>query len=271
VNGRVAVLVTLAVVTAAGDGWGQSKPSKDQCIEAHEAAQLGERDGKLVAAREQFRTCAHEACPALVRDECGPGLERVAARVSSVRIDARAPGDVSVDGQPLPAPAEDGSVELDPGEHVFRLRTDSKTLAEQRITLRDGEREVAVLLAPAPLVSAPSAPPPPAPTRGSPTGVYVLGGVAAAGLGTFVVLAISGRLQQSNLDDCKPSCQQSDVDDMKRTYLFADLALGVAAIAGGVAAYLHFKDKSRSERQLGAWVGAAPRPSGAELRAGVSF
>jgi hypothetical protein len=101
--------------------------------------------------------------------------------------------------------------------------------------------------------------------------VWALGGVAVVGLAGFVGFGISGRSQQSDLDDCKPNCSQGDVDDMKRTYLFADIALGVAAIAGGAAAYFYFTDQKKTETEGGAFVSVRPAPRGASLAAGLSF
>jgi hypothetical protein len=125
--------------------------------------------------------------------------------------------------------------------------------------------------APTPVPAAPPEEPAPAESKKTPVVVWVLGGVAVVGLAGFVGFGISGRSQQSDLDDCKPNCSQGDVDDMKRTYLFADIALGVAAVAGGAAAYLYFTDKKRTEREGGAYVGVGPAPRGASLNAGLRF
>jgi hypothetical protein len=268
----IAIAAGSPVASAQGEG---QKPSKDQCLDAHENAQLLEREGKLIEARGRFAVCAHPACPGLVRNECAPRVAELGGKIASVRLEVRGQGDVTLDDAPVPAAAADGTIEVDPGAHTFRLRAADGRISEQRVTLDAGKRGVQVVLSePAP-AAAPTEPAPrPAPDPGKrkiPTPAYVLGGVAVVGLAGFVGFAIAGRAKQSELDDCKPDCKQSDYDDMQRRYLFADISLGVAAIAGGLAAYVYFKDRKRQEREGGAYVGAAPTPTGGVIRAGVTF
>lgn len=250
-------------------------PSKDQCLDAHEAAQVLEREGKLIEARARFEECANAACPALVRKECGPRASELGAKISSVRLQVQGQGDVTLDDKPLPAAAGDGSIEVDPGEHTFRLRSADGRSSEQRVTLEPGQRGVElVLTAPPPLAAPPpvtTAPAADAGKRKIPTAALVLGGVAVVGLAGFVGFAIAGRAKQNELDECKPDCKQSDVNSMKRSYLIGDVSLGLAAVTGALAAYIYFKDKKRQEREGGTYLSAEPTPSGGLIRAGVSF
>jgi hypothetical protein len=79
----------------------------------------------------------------------------------------------------------------------------------------------------------------------------VLGGVAVVSLGAFGYFALTGRQKQSDLEEqCAPRCATSEYDDMKQKYLFADIALGLAVVSGGLATWL-FLDTGKSESKVG--------------------
>lgn len=267
----------LTVVLCSGASAQDKAPSKPECFDAHERAQVSQKGEKLRAAKQSYGVCAHTACPKLVRAECEAELTRLAKAIPSVVIatfDRGKPSsglEVTIDS--APAEATSGSVELDPGEHLFRAATSDGRSVEKRVTLSAGQRDVEVRLeVPAP--TAPTAPVEPAPAPAaqrklSPV-IWVLGGVAVVGLGGFVGFGLSGRSQESDLDACKPSCRSSDVDSMRRSYLFADLSLGVALVAAGVGGYLYVKDKKRPAEQ-GMFVGAAADRHGMGARVGASF
>ena len=69
--------------------------------------------------------------------------------------------------------------------------------------------------------------------------MWVLSGVAVVGLGSFTYFGLSGKHQENDLKShCAPGCQDSDVDAMYRSYLIADVSLGVSLAAASVAGYL---------------------------------
>ena len=87
----------------------------------------------------------------------------------------------------------------------------------------------------------------------------MLGGVAVAGLGSFGYFSLTGKSKQSDLEDsCAPRCSDEDYDNMQRNFVIADVSLGVALIAGGVATWLVL-DGSKEEKR----VGIVPLRSGA--------
>ena len=69
--GRGARAEDVAALSAEGG------PSKEQCVDANGLGQELRRTGKLSAAREQLRACAHPTCPALVRDDCTLRLDEL--------------------------------------------------------------------------------------------------------------------------------------------------------------------------------------------------
>ena len=59
------------------------------------------------------------------------------------------------------------------------------------------------------------------------------------GLGVFATSGIMGLSQKGDLDNCKGSCAQSDVDAAKRKFLVADIGLGVGLLSLGAATYFY--------------------------------
>jgi hypothetical protein len=265
-------LVLLALTGAAS----AEEPSKPQCFDAHERAQVAQKAGKLTAARSDFQTCAKAVCPKLVSKDCAAQLEKITAELASVQIsvlDAGSPAPVaklSIDGVPVEGA---GPVELDPGDHTFVAELPDGRKRVQRVSLRQGERDKAVTLdIEAPKAKAPPAEPGPAPEpakkRVSPA-VWALGGVAVLGLGGFVGFGLSGKSKESDLDACKPSCASSDVDSMRSSYLFADISLGIALVASGVGAYLYVKGNKQEQQSV--YVRATPTRHGGAAALGGRF
>jgi hypothetical protein len=75
--------------------------------------------------------------------------------------------------------------------------------------------------------------------------VWVLSGVAVVGLGSFGYFGLTGKHQENDLKStCAPHCKDSEVDAMYRSYLVADVSLGVSLVAASVAGYLLFSTPS---------------------------
>jgi len=274
--GALTALVLAFPVTAVAQG----KPTKDQCLDSYERAQASQKDGKLLSARKGYELCSNDACPKLVTKDCKTALAALKTGVPSVKLSAKMSDggepsglSVSIDGNPAPSPGDDGSIELDPGDHVIRFEADGHVV-EKQVSLAAGQRGVEVV---AEIESKQVEAPPPAPEpqpekkKVKPI-VYALGGVAVLGLGGFVGFGLSGRSKQSDLDACKPNCEKADVDSMRQRYLFADISLGLALVAGGAAAYFYLSDKKKDEpAQDVAWVSSRPLRGGGELSFGTTF
>src|SRR5258706_2529266 len=148
VRRAIAVTALLAVLAAAGPA--RAKGSREACLEAFESAQRLRKDGKVRKAREDFRTCAAESCPAMVRKDCTDALAELATRIPTVRVSARDAGgkeledfSLEIDGEAVEVAEE--PIELDPGEHVFVFVFPGGQRSERRITLKTGELNVPVV------------------------------------------------------------------------------------------------------------------------------
>lgn len=234
---RYAVVVS-ALAALATSPSRAAKPAR-ACIEAHAEGQVERDAGRLLRASEKFRACAVDSCPALIRKECtelGAALE---AQVPSVLIRAE-----DGSGQPIAGahavidadrsvPLQGAAIPLDPGVH------------QVEVVLADGRRQTLNLSLSfaekaRPVVA--SFLPPPKPVEKASSGnqlAYVLGGAGLVALGAWGAFAWDGRRRQGDLETCAPRCtDRSEVDKMRRSYLIADVLLGVSAAALGTSAYL---------------------------------
>ena len=71
------VAVTLLAATA-------SAQTKEECIAASENAQKLRDQHKLNGARQQFLTCAREACPDAIRQDCTEQVQKTADRIPTI-------------------------------------------------------------------------------------------------------------------------------------------------------------------------------------------
>ncbi len=109
------------------------------------------------------------------------------------------------------------------------------------IVVSEGERskQIEVWVVPEKPKATPAPPPANEPAQESwrrPT-AYVLFGVGALGLAGFGYFGLRGRSQEADLEDCRP-CSDERVSDVSKTYLAADISLGVGLLSLGVGAYL---------------------------------
>ncbi len=241
----------------------QASDPKVRCATAYEQAQRTRKDGALLASREHLLVCAEEACPAILRSECVKWLGEVELATPSVIVVAEdATGaeivdvTVTIDGARVLERLDGRALPLDPGVHVFRVERASGEVIEQKVLVREGEkrRPVSVRFG----ASATPAAPIDRPTPSVPTGTWVLGAVGVVGLGAFAAFQISGRSQKSDLDACAPRCHPDEVDSVRRTFVYGDVALGVgvAALAGAAIVWIAQPSAKTSPR-----VGATVTPT----------
>jgi hypothetical protein len=124
------------------------------------------------------------------------------------------------------------------------------------------------LSAPAPAARA-AEPMPPRPLLEAGGRVPVLGlgllAVSVGSLATFTIFALKGKGEQRELEGCARTCASTDVDRMYRDYLVADVALGLALVAGATGTWLVLSS-SRSPSKI-ATVRFAPRGAGGVVSA----
>jgi hypothetical protein len=238
------------------------KPAR-ACIEAHAEGQVERAAGHLLRAREHFLACAAEPCPPMIRKECADLKDALVPFVPSIVLlaqDTRAQrfegARATIDGNRSIAVGDGAPIELDPGVHRIEV-----VLADGRrqafdLSLREAERSRRVVAT----FAAPQAPKPSEPSGNELA--YVLGGVGLLALGTWGAFAWDGRSRQAELESCAPSCSdRSEVNAMRRSYLIADVLLGVSVVTLGSSAYLLISNATADERSAGRslMIGASGR------------
>jgi hypothetical protein len=267
---RLAALAApVVLVVLVSPGSAQAAPRTDACLDAYESYQQLRDAGDVVGAKRELEICAAGACPAAVRRECIDSLTALEPRIPTVVVVARdaAKHDVAdvavfLDDKPWRPRLDGREIELNPGLHKFRFESVGRPSTVESFLINEREKG-RVLEVQLPIAVIPPPPPPPPPpqqqqqqqpkrdvlappplprqptTAPVPTLVYVLGGVGGVALGTSVVFGLSGLSARSDANQCRPTCQVSQVDDVNRRFLFADVALGVAVVALAAATWVY--------------------------------
>jgi hypothetical protein len=150
---------------------------------------------------------------------------------------------VTLDGEPFATQLDGRPIEVDPGTHVLRGFFPGARTVELTVVVRATEKDRVIRLdlpRPAPVIPppAPRAPEAPPSQAWPPVATYVFGGVGALALGSFAYFGLSGKFQESHLSStCRPNCSDDDINGVRRSYLAADISLGVAVVAIGVATW----------------------------------
>jgi hypothetical protein len=270
----IAAVVSFASVPALAD------VTKEQCLDANGKAQDLRRAGKLSAAREQLRTCANQACPLLVRDDCTKRLDDLERAQPAIVFDAKdgAGRDVSlvkvtVDGQPLADKLDGTPLQIDPGEHVFVFTVPEHPAVTQTFVLKEGDRErrERIVLGPAVLVgtaagAAPLSTTPTGGESGSGMGTQKMVGLVAGGVGVagvavgsvFGLMTLSQASQQQT--DCasstkcaNPSQAASDHSNATtdRTLSTVGFIAGGALLVGGAVLFFTARPSSEAPAATG--------------------
>jgi hypothetical protein len=260
VNGRPAAtrraaaigLVAVALLGPRGAG---AQSTKAACIAAHGDGQELRLHGRWRDAEARFRACS-TGCPGPITEDCARWYDEVRAKMPTLLVAATGPDgadtvDVAllVDGvhtaDRLPATA----FEVDPGEHVVRLEHPGWTPVEQRIVVRESEKDKRVALSFAP-ASAPSAGTSEAAPAASSAPVlgYVLLGVGAVAAAVAIPFFVVGKVDENDLrnDSCGPTatCLPDTVGQINRDYAVAGIAGGVGLVAIGLGVWQLLSHKS---------------------------
>src|SRR5262249_34903159 len=162
-----------------------------------------------------------------VRDECQNLAQKMEASLSTVvvvLVDAKG-NDVTgarvlVDDKKSAEPLDGHALILDPGNHHLVVETPTGASIEQTVLAREGEKNRRLR------IQLPTSPKKPveietgagARAQATPSVspmVWVLSGVAVAGLGSFGYFGLTGKHQENDLKStCAPRCNDSDVDAM---------------------------------------------------------
>jgi len=247
------------------------------CIDASERAQQLRNAGKLNAAREALLVCGGAECPRVVREDCTKWMTEVLSTLPTIvpgakdargrdLVDVR----VLVDGKLVTDTLDGRAYAVDPGVHAFRFEASGAGAIEERVVIRQAEKNRLVVVsfeASSPTGDAADAG---RGTRGAPVAALVVGGVGVAALATALAIDLGATGDAHELrDTCAPRCAQSDVDAIETRYTIAGITAGVGAalLVGGVV--LFFVQRGSSSRAAGATALGphfAPSGSGALLR-----
>jgi hypothetical protein len=247
VGGAMATAVLLATLSAHAD-------ERAQCAAAADQAQQLRDEGKYRRAREQMYACARDVCPTPIKRDClqwigeldnlAPTVVFAAKRGSQDLYEVK----VSMDGVKVADRLDGKPVFVDLGEHTFKFEHEGE-VREEKAVIAAGQklRSINVTFgAPAETPAATPAagpasttsPPPGEERSGSVVPAVVVGGIGIVALGAFALFGIQGKNDVDDLQKCKPSCREQDVDDARTKLIIADISLGVGIVALGVATYM---------------------------------
>lgn len=252
-------------------------------------AEAREAQGDLQGAVEALESYLEERTDAPDAEQVRAEIAQMRAAPATLVVTSTPPGaaivlDGEESGQVTPA-----EMEVEAGEHVVALRLEGREPAEQRVDAGFGARtEVSLELA-TPQVAEPTLEGdgdalPEAEVgelddvdeddTGPGTAVWVLSAVAAAGLVGGTVLGFLALTEESEFDDMPT---EASADKGERFALFADVAFGLAAVAG-ISAIVVFltaddDDEESDEGEDGASAVLYPvaSPTGAGLVGEVTF
>jgi len=206
--------------------------------------------GRLVAASE-----ALTRVEALPEDGAEPDAfinARRAAKELKLELDARiptlritaSPSDpetrLTLDGKPIEAARAASGLRVDAGRHVATAERDG-AVQERVVQLAESGSAELSFEFDAPPDAAPSAPRVPPKTPTSTYVIYGLTGLAVAGIGTGVGLAVWSNSRKGALErDCAPHCPDQDVTDLRVGYVAANVTTALGVASGLAALTIHF-------------------------------
>ena len=243
-----------------------------ECAAAFEQTQRLQQKNELMSALEAAERCAKPACPSLLTTECSKWAKEIKAKLPALVLHVRAADGcalpeavVSVDG---PTRKGDGTVLLlEAGQHTVSV-TDPATHQEktESINFANGERRDIDIEFGKPGAICPR------PSEKTPFGKVPTVSLISASVGAgFLVLGtglgIVGAVKRADLDSCKPSCSQDQLDGVQPFLTAGDIfaVVGIVGLAVGAISYFVLKPKSVAPRAPEG-TGLFLAPSGGGLR-----
>lgn len=230
-------------------GLDPAPPDTAACLAAHVKAQALKKDTRFKEAQEQLLICSTASCPGPVIEDCGEWIGELDRRMPSLAFSVTLDGvesqeaRVTLNGEAITD--REGITKVDPGRHVVRAELAPFPPREQVVFARDGggtqvvdfEFETPKSTSGA---TATDTIPPKSASRPTPTIVYPLLGLSAAGFASFGVFALIGNQRKGELEkECEPSCTDEQLQPMKNAYLIGDISLAVGAASLLTAAIVY--------------------------------
>lgn len=261
-----ALLVSTTARRAHADAKGEA------CVKAFESGQEHRGKGRMADALRDLEVCSRSGCPDVLRIPCTTWKTEIenarpvlAFSITDETGQPTSEGEISVDGAP-PVTAST-EVPVAPGPHIVKATRPDRPPQEVKVTVASGEHHRVSIAFPSPVVVARTSSRIVYVRTGPPTITYVLGGVSAVGLASFIGFALGGRTEQKKLEDtCAPRCTDAEAKTGERRYLIADVSLGVSLVSAGLATY--FAMKKRPEPTATSWdvrVDARPGVAGIDF------
>lgn len=268
-SSRLALALALALVPSSSFG----ADEKATCIAAAERGQELRTEGKLRDARDKFVACTQAGCPDAIRKDCTTFLADVEASIPSIVVTATAPDGADlydarllVDGVVVSERIDGKATMVDPGRHAIRVEAKDGTHAEVEVVLAEGDKHRKVHVA-FTRKALPVAEVAPAPER-SLIAPLMVGGLGVAVLAGSLYLGFAARDEIADMrSDCAPHCDGDALDRNRRKLLFADIGVGVGAVAIAAATYLFVTTPNKPTTV----VGARYVPAGGVLTFGAEF
>jgi hypothetical protein len=271
-------LLALVLVTTVGAPAFADDLSKEACIDAHSRGQDAREQGKISLARKLFLSCAQSTCPALVQGDCArfaDDLTRMQPTLSFVSRDGNGADlpdtTIYIDGVLTVTRLDDGKAhDVDPGPHTIKFIHDGKDQV-QTIVVGAGEKGRSVsatfgdAMVPAALGGAAKRKADSGPRVTHPAGSKIVMGLGAAMVLGGGAVGIYGLTRVP--DNCAISTHQCAAPPGDKSFSDASSAIGmsnigwvisavgVVAIAGGVAWYVGGKHSDKESSVVAApWV-----------------
>jgi hypothetical protein len=288
---RTALRACLLALLLSGPGFGLPwltatvRADAEQCIQAHERAQVERLERHYLAARDSLLVCAQSDCPRLIRGDCAQSLTELDTMLPTLvfavsddqgldLLDAR----VFLNGQRVDDHIDGHAKPVDPGVYTVRFEAAGYTPSEHSLSVRDGEKSRLVHGTLQPLAESRAegerastqvvaAPPTAARARRLRRASYTLGAAAVA---SFALTLTSSLRGHAMLESCRDQgCSDGYAERGKLFYRTVNVSAAVGGVllaTSAVTLLTSLKSQSAGER---AHVGVDARAdaSGASLTA----
>lgn len=268
--------------TADTDG-GAAADLKETCVRAFGDAQRHRGQSRLLRAREELITCGQSACPDVVKVKCVEWLQELKRNIPTIVVAAAGPAGkdtiaarLLIDGTLISATLNGKPIELDPGLHTLRLEHERFGRLEEKIVVRQGEKNRLLTLRypagkkpdpakPDPAKPGPAKPDPDAADPGSTPWLAIISlglggaGVVLGGITGTVALVMGQDLQ----DRCEDGiCHPGDKEDLNTGESLAhvstaSITVGLVGMAVGVIALLIENEEPSQKQQQDKSTGRA--------------
>lgn len=245
----------------------------EACAAAYERAQEQRRLGRLIRAREQLLVCSQPRCPGFVVDDCRRWFGEVDEALPTVAFAVRQGGRdleavrVYRDGVLLARRLDGRALPVDPGKHTFTIEVPGVERRTVEALIVEGKKNRLIELelpaaAPVAMAKARPAPSPPAsngspllstrttharPRRAPSALTWGLAAGGAAGVAGFAGLGLWGLREERRMrEECAPACAPSEVSAVRRSYLLADVSLGLGLGSLALATYFYLRGEGPS-------------------------